>query len=495
MNYFLKKIAVALIVILLVYQFTPSAKAQLLVSDPAVFTVVSTIAGQGIAERVKEDLLDGLAWTFAKVAIQSMTRSIVNWINSGYEGEPAFSQNLTRDLRQAGDAVAGAFITDFFEANIDSPFLSLARDTVSVYYLLTSEDALAQRLKYSLGSFAQRSTDYIRGDWSGGGLSGWYGLTFRCENDPNCSSFLVHEALAQRIDAQSRKFIAEFNAGRGFLSWKGECSLYESQTDNSAAFQRCVADNEANGTNNDCFALYGNMGTSLGDEDTCAEYDVMTPGAVVEESLSEALGSPIKQLELADSINEIVAAVVTQMVNQVLGGGGLAGLSTPRASGNTSPINQATNPNTSGTSITGGFAAQVNRELTKATEYRNAWADIQTVAIAAQDACPSAGGTVSIFRSQQIQDAVNRSGAAVTRADSVITELQRILLLIEAVGDGELGGAGVASSQRAYEVYQNLLSSGRLITDGDNAEAQSERNEDSSESLYSEMQGYVNACD
>lgn len=445
---------------------------------------------------VIQDIWDGIGWVLAKVAIQSMTKSIVNWINSGYEGEPAFSQNLSRDLRQASDGIAGKFLTDFFAANIDSPFLSLARDSVSVYYLLTSEDALAQRLKYSLGSFAQRSTDYIRGDWSGGGLSGWYGLTFKCENDPNCSSFLVHEALAQRIDAQSRKFIAEFNAGRGFLSWQGECSLYESQTGNNTAFQRCVADNQANGTNNDCFALYGNMGTSLGDADKCVEHDVLTPGAVVEQTLVENLGSPLRQLELADSINEIVAAAVTQLVGQVLGGNGLSGVSKPRSAGSGRPIDQSTNPNVVGTNLNAGFSRTVMREREQAELYRSSWLDIRTVSLEAQDACPIAGGTVNAFRTSRIRETINQANTAIARAESAIAELDSILQLIEnSSGNGVSEGGQVASSQSAYEEYQRLLASGQLITAAESETALAARDENVSDSLYSEMQGYVNACD
>ena len=34
----------------------------------------------------KERVLDGIAWAVAKMAVRQMTTSIVNWINSGFDG-------------------------------------------------------------------------------------------------------------------------------------------------------------------------------------------------------------------------------------------------------------------------------------------------------------------------------------------------------------------------------------------------------------------------
>lgn len=349
------------------YSVAPKAKAQLLVSDPAVLTAVITDTSM---ERTKEDILDGIAWTVAKVAVQSMTRSIVNWINSGYQGEPAFSQNLNRDMRQMGDALANAFIAEAANAVLSSELIApLAQNAVAAYYLLTSEDALAQRLKYTLADYTLDSAAYIRGDWSKGGLSGWYGLTFRPENDPRYAAFIIQENLFSKIDAQMQQTLAEFGAGNGFLSWRGECAQTAGGQAGNTAMQQCIAQNEAGGPVQDCFALYGGAGASLSDADACVAYDVLTPGSVVEQQLVENLGSGVRQLELADSINEIISAVVVQMVNQVLGGGGLSGLSAPRPSGGR-PIDTATTPTGPSANITGGFESLVRGERTKWGTYK-----------------------------------------------------------------------------------------------------------------------------
>ena len=44
-------------------------------------------------QRIKEYVLDGLAWHIAKIMVQQITASTVQWINSGFSGSPSFLTN------------------------------------------------------------------------------------------------------------------------------------------------------------------------------------------------------------------------------------------------------------------------------------------------------------------------------------------------------------------------------------------------------------------
>jgi hypothetical protein len=491
---------------LLAVFFVPSSKAQFVgtfETNPAVLTALATMASADTVDRAKEDILDGIAWAVAKVAVKSITRSIVTWINSGYQGAPAFSQNLNRDLRQAKDALADAFISDVITGVFDADFIApVARGAVAAYYLATSDDALAIRLKYTLANFAQDSVSYMRGrNWSSGGLSGWYGLTFRCENDPTCASFITREALYNRLDAQARRYLAEFNAGRGFLSWKGDnCAATNGSQEGDKAFQQCVAQNEAGGEQQDCFLVKESVSTSLKDADTCAAYDVLTPGSVVEGALVEQLGSDVRQLELADSVNEIIGAVVMQMVGQVLGGGGLAGASSPSSAspttgGGRTPIDRVTDPSTTGSGLTAGFTTTLTTERTNTVKFRTAWADIRAVALEARSLCPVASGVISLVRSGAIEDAIRKADQALARADQALQELDAVLTLLETSSEPDLQqSAPLAKTQRAYELYQNLLSRGVLINPVEQKEATDARSETDPSSLFSTMKNHVDTC-
>jgi hypothetical protein len=60
----------------------------------------------------------------------------------------------------------------------------------------------------------------------------------------------------------------------------------------------------------------------------CAKYgDVQTPGSFIEQKFNENTGSSLRKLEMADEINEIVTALVNQLIVQVINGtAGLAGV-------------------------------------------------------------------------------------------------------------------------------------------------------------------------
>ncbi len=61
------------------------------------------IAGATAKLELKDSCLDGIAFAIAKMVLRSMTRSIVNWINSGFQGDPLFLTDPSRyfaDLAQ-----------------------------------------------------------------------------------------------------------------------------------------------------------------------------------------------------------------------------------------------------------------------------------------------------------------------------------------------------------------------------------------------------------
>lgn len=469
----LKKASAALVLgaVLLTGTYVPRAHAQLATFDVANF-ITNT------AQTTILQTLNGVAWAVAKTAIQSMTRSVVNWINSGYQGEPAFSQNLKRDLRQVGDGAANLFLynlrNNIKDDKVVSPFIQeAAQMTVNAYLLATSDDALAQRLKYTLLDYTRDSVAYMRGDLPPRGLADWHSMVFQCGNDPFCVSYATQDQLLAEISSETRSFLQDLTNGRGFLSWKGKCKAYALST----SFNQDPA-------------------TPLSDEDTCLEYDVLTPGAVVEETLGITVNSPLRQLELADSVNEIVGAVVTQMVNQVLGGGGLFGLSKPSSGGGTRPIDNVTNSGGTATTISSGFESIITSEREKTAEFKTSWTDIRDLAQTAQDTCEVAGGAVSLFRASKINDTLKRATAAIKKADEALGDLDSIIaLLAEAGNEDQPSSSQLASSQRAWDMYQKLLAQGALVTAQEYGDATAARSEISgSNSLYLQMKGYVEDC-
>ncbi len=55
------------------------------------------------ALQTKECVLDGLVVSIREALIAALTQSIINWINNGFEGGPAFVTNLNGFLGTVAD--------------------------------------------------------------------------------------------------------------------------------------------------------------------------------------------------------------------------------------------------------------------------------------------------------------------------------------------------------------------------------------------------------
>jgi len=464
-----KGVSLGLVVILATVMLLPAVevRAQVPVWAPETDVILGGMATNDLEQTYFDQVLTLVAVETGRTIIQSMTRSMVNWINSGYDGSPAFSQNLNRDLRQLGDAVASGFLSDIITAGFDSGFISpLAMDVVAGYYLMTSEDdMLAQRLRYTLADHTQNSVAYMRGSWPDGGLSGWHALTFQCGNNPTCSSLVLRETLINRIDAHVKKQLADYNAGRGFLSWPGECKKEK---------------------------------TTLSDQKRCISADVLTPGSVVEQQLQQITGSDLSQLQLADSINEIIGAAVSQLVGQVLGPGGLLGASQPSNSGGGRAVNRGTPPAPAfDAQLFAGFRANVNADVQKAEQVGTSWQSIKAAATQANAVCTAnlQDNSSNASRIAQISAISERADTAIARATDAGRILNTTIALIDRVETTTNTTVKATLAQQAQSDYRDHLGSDARIYDEEVAEATRESSSQNQFSLVSLLQELEDECD
>jgi hypothetical protein len=441
--------------------------------NPAVVGGVVTTAGASTVTAAATTIqstiltaLNGLAWTIAKMTVQSLTRSVVNWINSGFQGSPAFVSDLNENLKYLGDAVADDFIAHLDQTvqdttgfNITSPFQDqLNQKLREEYYRTTS----SWGLNYTL---PQQSTDpkaFINGDFNKGGFNAYLSASQNQANNPFGAYMQASDQLWSQVGKAAQQRKMELDWGKGFLPWRGNCNTTP--------------------------GIAGGA-VSLSQKEKCPLNAVRTPGAVIEAQLENSLGSGVRQLELADSINEIVGALIGQLVNQVLGAGGLLGTSQPSSGGGSSYLERATNPSSVGAQTTGlaaGVVQNIANDRASYTTYRQNWQKILTAAKDAETTCGV---------SDDITAVTTKASTEVTRVDGVLTKLTEI--------ETQVSGASTALQQTAtrdttaqilaaMNSYQTFLGSKEVPTPSERAEAtvQSAENsgdETSTPSLYTQM--------
>jgi hypothetical protein len=124
MNFsFIKKIISGMLIISLLlpsFLIPKKVEAQLATTD-AGNTIQNTITAANsvvtsastYSLQLKEFVLDGLLNVLVKQVIRQMTQSVVNWINSGFEGSPSFLQNPGAFFLDVADQVTGAFLAKY----------------------------------------------------------------------------------------------------------------------------------------------------------------------------------------------------------------------------------------------------------------------------------------------------------------------------------------------------------------------------------------------
>lgn len=242
--------------------------------DSAVFAQTSIINASTASLTVKECILDGILVIIGKTLIKQISNSIITWINSGFNGSPTFVSNPGQFFQGVGDAVAGQFIEELGFGFLCEPFKLDLRLSLAFEYGAggTSRNEIGCTLSDVIGNVE----GFLDGDFTQGGWDQWLNITARPNNNKYGAYLNARAEIDARISHAQGIESMKLGWGKGFFS----------------------------------------LTDSLG--------NILTPGATIETQLGDLVGSDLRQLELADEINEIVGAFIGQLTSQLLSGGGIA---------------------------------------------------------------------------------------------------------------------------------------------------------------------------
>ncbi len=238
--------------------------------------------------QIKEFALDGLLFWFAKMILQSMTQSLLTWINSGFQGSPAFIQDLEAFALDLADQTFGEFISQSNLAGLCEPFSLDVQIAVTNSFREQQSNAREYEAQCRLSDITNNIEGFLNGDFiGGGGWPAWLEMTQRpSENTALGQKFALEARLNAKIAGVEVNERQLLDFGNGFLSVK-----------------RCE------------------------DPDNPTNCTIETPGQVISEALTFQLSVGPRTLIEADEIDELISALFQQLLNQALQGvGGLLGL-------------------------------------------------------------------------------------------------------------------------------------------------------------------------
>lgn len=398
-----------------------------------------------LVNNLKEGALDKIAWTLAKLAIQQITRSTVNWINSGFNGNPAFIGDPKSYFSDLADQVAGQFIQGSELGFICSPFQLQIRRALLLSQSYQSQvsctlsDAINNVQNFQIftgiNNVASPSNINI------GGWEDWYDTAARPQGNIYGSYQQAQSLLSAEINTAQGNFGLELDWGNGFLSWR------------------------------DCSGVPAARRANDLDNSACP---IVTPGSVIVDQLNHTLGAGVDTLVTADELNEVISALFTQLLNQVFSSaGGLLGLSGPASGGSSGGSNYLDNLNTTGEAAFNGsreFSINgISSNISTLQEYirvKNQSIALVDAAITLQNNITNACGANSVEASsasstitttlQPIKDNLLNDIAV---ANGHINDLNQIKVNLNALAPSDTAGFNQLLSQ-----YSDLLNTIRPET-------------------------------
>ena len=304
-------------------------------------------------QKIKSYVLDTLAYNIASIMLQQVTASVVNWINTGFQGSPSFLSNPKAFFTDVADQVTGAFIANTgILSGLCSPFnidirLALVLGQAEPYPRYTCTlNSVIQNVGNS--TINGRSINgFMNGDFKQGGWPAFISMTTETSNNPVGAYLTAQSDLLQRIGVTQNRYSNDLIQGSGFLSWQ-KCT--DISKDSMSAQQEL--DQEIAGTDYSALNKDGNQRVVTGKDKfsggtlttaktvdkktgatTYKNCETQTPGSVIGGSINKSLGIPQDRLNLASSFNQIVNALFAQLVTRVLSGG-LKGASGPGSGDN-----------------------------------------------------------------------------------------------------------------------------------------------------------------
>jgi hypothetical protein len=404
------------------------------------------VGGSGIG-------LDTLAWQIGKIAIQTMTKSTVNWINSGFNGSPAFVTDLQAHLQGVGDVVAGALLNQIASsAGLKSPFQSQLVDALTTAYFLSTADSVTARVgNYNLNQYSPNDAAFLRGNFAEGGWTAWYHAITNPQNNPFGAEIVLEDDLHMKVTEAQGNAQVQLNWGQGFLSWCGDGVTTQSSLPTIGS-DGSVTENPVNTSKNaqasSCLKSDGSVGT------------IKTPGSVIQSQINQTLGLTGDTLVTADEFNEVIGALMSQLTSQVLG----AGLSAigGASSGGNGYLDQATNPSqiTSATQASDSNAltlSSIQTSLAEAQQYQADWKTIGDEAKLA-DANVNTLNIACVVALSTLSDIEKRASTESARADAAVTALTKI----ESDASSAAGTANTSALTNVNTELQQFLASNAM---------------------------------
>ncbi len=296
-----------------------------IIGVPVNSKAATNVSGQTTGQTVQRCIIEPLVITLARAILSNFTAQTVNWINHGFQGSPLYVTNLEGFLADTADQAIGNYIEGLGPIGkiICSPFDLQLRLSLGIQYS-AGANGFYQEIGCRLTDIQQNVQQaFTSGVFGRDGWDNWLRLTAEPQNNIYGAYIRAVDNLGGLVSNRVNTAVKKLDFGSGFLSSE-KCVQWSDGAvsgGNPQSYDEAVAQNEP----------------------VCLKSVIETPGSLIEDQLSHTLGQQVTNIGLAKDIDAILNALVGQLINQVLGPGGLLGATNSGQSGSGSAVQRSIN--------------------------------------------------------------------------------------------------------------------------------------------------------
>jgi hypothetical protein len=301
-------------------------------------TTTATVQNKTWLEKLKEQILMAIA----KKALAEMTKSTINWINSGFHGAPLFLENPQSFFKDIAKYEVRTVVDQFGYDSLKYPFgKSFALNVINSY-----KRQLSDNTAYTLSKVMTQEEAYnFRVNFNYGGWNGFLINTQYPQNNYLGFQMTASDYLAKQIQGTANTAVNEVKStlqqGMGFLSPQ-KCttnSAYNNGTNefnqpsfNQDAWEKDYLKNNSLPPPGDPQAIVAwnqihedMLNGAIGEwakKNTCPKkadgtsgFESETPGAVAANQVMKALTSGQTQTELQQALGNSMSAIFDALLN------------------------------------------------------------------------------------------------------------------------------------------------------------------------------------
>ena len=291
----------------------------------------------------------------AQRILANITQSLVTWIQNGFNGNPTFVTNIDDLVSNSANQAIGQFINSTTLKFLCQPFSLQARIALATGFSSQPyQGCTLSKIDQNIQNFGNTEQSW----------NSWLNISTVPANNQYGAYIQASGVLADQLNAQLSKINNEVNRNGGFLDYK-VCD---------GGYKVLDSEGEETGATTSSQAALNSTG-SVGSAGDCSHWTTTTPGKTISDAIAGKYSSEFNQIGVADDINQILGALVNEMVSKTLtGAGGLLGASRNAPVSNTDNLSTfvaSSSPNYSDTinSINSQVNTRTNQQASSTSAY------------------------------------------------------------------------------------------------------------------------------